>query len=43
VELAQHHAQKIKYIFETHRNEDYVIGSIELNNLTGATIYHGYG
>ena len=43
VELAQQHGLKIKHIFETHRNEDYVIGSIELNNLTGAEIYHGPG
>jgi len=41
IDLAQQHGLKIKYIFETHRNEDYVIGSIELNNLTGAEIYHG--
>jgi hydroxyacylglutathione hydrolase len=34
---------KIKYIFETHRNEDYVIGSVELKNITGAEIYHGPG
>ena len=31
----------IKYIFETHRNEDYVIGSLELAEITGAEIYHG--
>ena len=31
----------IKGIFETHRNEDYVIGSIELAQRTGAKIYHG--
>lgn len=43
VELAQQHGLKIKHIFETHRNEDYVIGSLELNNLTGAEIYHGPG
>jgi hydroxyacylglutathione hydrolase len=43
VELAQQHGLKIRYIFETHRNEDYVIGSIELNSLTGAEIYHGSG
>ncbi len=43
VELAQQHGLKIKHIFETHRNEDYVIGSVELNNLTGAEIYHGPG
>jgi Rhodanese-related sulfurtransferase len=33
----------IKYIFETHRNEDYVIGSLELKKFTGAEIYHGEG
>jgi hydroxyacylglutathione hydrolase len=43
VDLAQQHGLKIRHIFETHRNEDYVIGSAELNNLTGAKIYHGPG
>ncbi|MCK5402876.1 MBL fold metallo-hydrolase, partial [Candidatus Bathyarchaeota archaeon] len=38
---AQLENMSIKYIFETHRNEDYVIGSIELANLTGAEIFHG--
>ena len=33
----------MKHIFETHRNEDYVIGSVELNGVTGAEIYHGPG
>jgi hydroxyacylglutathione hydrolase len=41
VDLAQQYGLKIKHILETHRNEDYVIGSIELNSLTGAEIYHG--
>ncbi len=31
----------IRHIFETHRNEDYVIGSRELAHVTGAKIYHG--
>jgi len=31
---------QIKYIFETHRNEDYVIGSFDLAKLTGAQIWH---
>jgi hydroxyacylglutathione hydrolase len=31
---------KIKYILETHRNEDYVIGSLELQNMTEAEIAH---
>jgi hydroxyacylglutathione hydrolase len=43
IDLARHHAQKIKYVFETHRHEDFVIGSIELSSLTGATVYHGAG
>jgi len=42
-EIAQQHGLKIKHVFETHRNEDYVIGSLELNKLTGAEIYHGPG
>ena len=43
VEVYMHEARKagmrIKYIFETHRNEDFVIGSMELADKTGATIY----
>ncbi len=31
----------ITKIFETHRNEDYVVGSLELARRTGAEIYHG--
>ena len=34
---------KIKYIFETHRNEDYITGSRELKRYTEAHIYHGKG
>ncbi len=41
LELAEKHGVNIKYVFETHRNEDYVIGSIELAKQTGAEIYHG--
>ena len=40
-DLANQKGLKIKYIFETHRNEDYVIGSKELHHLTGAETYHG--
>jgi hydroxyacylglutathione hydrolase len=43
VELARREGMNIKYIFETHRNEDYVIGSLELKKLTDAEIYHGKG
>ncbi|MDH5200289.1 MAG: MBL fold metallo-hydrolase, partial [Candidatus Bathyarchaeota archaeon] len=41
VEIAQREGMRIRYVFETHRNEDYVIGSRELAHLTGAEIYHG--
>jgi len=43
VDLAKQNGMRIKYILETHRNEDYAIGSIELNHFTGAEIYHGPG
>jgi hydroxyacylglutathione hydrolase len=42
-DLARREEVIIKYIFETHRNEDYVIGSRELAHKTGARIYHGPG
>jgi hydroxyacylglutathione hydrolase len=38
--LAQEECAKIKYILETHRNEDYVVGSFELQNITDAEICH---
>lgn len=41
IDIAKQEELKIQYVFETHRNEDYVIGSVELANLTGAEIYHG--
>jgi hydroxyacylglutathione hydrolase len=40
VELADKDCATIQYIFETHRNEDYVIGSLELQEKTGAEICH---
>jgi hydroxyacylglutathione hydrolase len=39
--FAKQNLMNIKYIFESHRNEDYVIGSKELAYFTGAKIYHG--
>ena len=39
--IAEKNNMKIEYIFETHRNEDYTIGSIELNEIVGADIFHG--
>ncbi len=38
--LADKECAKITYILETHRNEDYVIGSLELQSLTEAEIGH---
>jgi hydroxyacylglutathione hydrolase len=38
--LAEKQCAKIKYILETHRNEDYVLGSVELQNMTDAEIGH---
>lgn len=43
IEISKEWGVKIKDIFETHRNEDYVIGSIELSKLTGAEVHHGPG
>ena len=40
VEIATHECSEIRYIFETHRNEDYVIGSVELQEMTNAEICH---
>jgi hydroxyacylglutathione hydrolase len=41
LEIAGRNGCRITHIFETHRNEDYVIGSKELAALTGARIFHG--
>lgn len=43
LEISERNNLNIKYIFETHRNEDYVVGSIELEEITGAEVYHGSG
>ena len=43
LDIARKEETTIKSIFETHRNEDYVIGSRELSHITGAKIYHGPG
>ena len=41
LEIAREKSVNITHIFETHRNEDYVIGSTPLSEKTGANIYHG--
>jgi hydroxyacylglutathione hydrolase len=38
--IAEKECVKIRYILETHRNEDYVVGSFELQSLTDAEICH---
>ncbi|MEJ2250052.1 MAG: MBL fold metallo-hydrolase [Candidatus Lokiarchaeota archaeon] len=43
VEMVYNVGSTIKYVFETHRNEDYVIGSKELTQIGDAKIYHGPG
>lgn len=40
VERAYQGGMAVKYILETHRNEDYVIGSLELAQRTEAEIWH---
>lgn len=40
LELASENGMNIKTVLETHRNEDYVIGSYEIKEKTDADIYH---
>lgn len=41
LDMAHRRGARIQHIFETHRNEDYLIGSVELAGMTGAEILHG--
>lgn len=41
-DYARDECAKITYILETHRNEDYVIGSLELQHMTDAEIGHSH-
>jgi len=43
IDIAEKNNMKIEYIFETHRNEDYTVGSLELREIVGADIFHGSG
>ena len=43
VERASSEGMRITHILETHRNEDYVVGSAELASRTGAQIWHADG
>ena len=40
-DIAARQGMQITRIFETHRNEDYIVGSQDLARLTGAAIHHG--
>ena len=39
IDIANENGLIITDIFETHRNEDYISGSLELSTLTGADIH----
>lgn len=41
LEIAARDGCRITHIIETHRNEDYVVGSTGLAEATGAEVYHG--
>lgn len=41
LDIAAHEGMCITHIFETHRNEDFAIGSLDLARLSGAVIHHG--
>lgn len=43
LETAAREGARITHVFETHRNEDYVIGSMELMERSGAQVRHGPG
>jgi len=41
LEMAKKHEMSIRYVLETHRNEDIVSGARELATVTGARVLHG--
>ncbi|WP_163648999.1 MBL fold metallo-hydrolase [Modicisalibacter sp. 'Wilcox'] len=41
--VARQEGANITHVFETHRNEDYVVGSRSLATVTGAEVFHGRG
>lgn len=42
IEIAKSNCCMIRFVFETHRNEDYLTGSLELEQLTGCRIIHSH-
>jgi len=43
LQIARREGARITHVFETHRNEDYAIGSMEMAERTGAKAFHGPG
>ncbi|MBD3174721.1 MAG: MBL fold metallo-hydrolase [Armatimonadia bacterium] len=43
LDIARKQGARITRVFETHRNEDYAIGSLNLQRIAGADIFHGAG
>ncbi|SHF06075.1 hydroxyacylglutathione hydrolase [Modicisalibacter ilicicola DSM 19980] len=43
LDIARREGANITHVFETHRNEDYVVGSKALAQATGARVFHGQG
>jgi len=41
LDLAKQDSAEIKYVLETHRNEDYIVGSREIEAITDARVLHG--
>lgn len=41
LQVARDNALTIKYVLETHRQEDFVLGSAELSRITGAKVVNG--
>ena len=41
LEIAQREGAHIRHVFETHRNEDLIVGSRALAERTGAEVHHG--
>ncbi|HEY9204424.1 MAG TPA: rhodanese-like domain-containing protein, partial [Candidatus Methanoperedens sp.] len=42
LKIADSKCHRIRFVFETHRNEDYLVGSLELERQTGCRVIHGY-
>jgi hydroxyacylglutathione hydrolase len=43
LKMATDSGMRIAYVLETHRNEDYFVGSMELASRTGAEVWHADG